>query len=42
MAAVDRIEVRDRPPAEDGAARRWAITFLAAAMTAPPTEQSPS
>ncbi|WP_252443510.1 hypothetical protein [Pseudonocardia humida] len=43
MAAVDRVEVHNRRspagsgPAKGEAARRWAITFLAAAMSAPPT-----
>lgn len=43
VAAVDRVDFANRrPPAEpspaaDAAARRWAITFLAAAMSAPPT-----
>jgi hypothetical protein len=43
VAAVDRVEVYNRrPPASVSpvageAARRWAITFLAAAMSAPPT-----
>jgi AcrR family transcriptional regulator len=43
VAAVDRVEAYNRhppaglsPPAGE-AARRWAITFLAAAMSAPPT-----
>ncbi|NBH09275.1 TetR family transcriptional regulator [Amycolatopsis sp. SID8362] len=44
VAAVDRAEVHHQPtpdcPAPDAgeAPRRWAITFLAAAMSAPPTE----
>ena len=44
VTAVDRVEVYNRPPAAclspvaGEAARRWAITFLAAAMSAPPTE----
>lgn len=42
VAAVDRVDVHNRPPsagppAPGAAARRWAITFLAAAMSAPPT-----
>jgi AcrR family transcriptional regulator len=43
VVAVDRVEAgRRRPPASlapvaGEAARRWAITFLAAAMSAPPT-----
>ena len=43
VTAVDRVEVyQKRPPAcqspvAGDAARRWAITFLAAAMSAPPT-----
>jgi len=43
VTAVDRVEVYNRrPPASlspvaGEAARRWAITFLAAAMSAPPT-----
>ncbi|MFB9508355.1 TetR/AcrR family transcriptional regulator [Streptomyces aurantiacus] len=44
VTAVDRVDVHNRPtpdcvsPAAEGeAARRWAITFLAAAMSAPPT-----
>ena len=43
VTAVDRVEVYNRPPAAcpvpvaGEAARRWAITFLAAAMSAPPT-----
>ncbi|MFD1529229.1 hypothetical protein [Pseudonocardia aurantiaca] len=42
MTAVDRVEVyHRRPPASPSvageAARRWAITFLTAAMSAPPT-----
>jgi hypothetical protein len=43
VVAVDRVEVYNRhPPASlspvaGEAARRWAITFLAAAMSAPPT-----
>ena len=43
VAAVDRVEVYNgqppacRSPAGGEAARRWAITFLAAAMSAPPT-----
>jgi AcrR family transcriptional regulator len=43
VTAVDRVEVHNRkPPARPSpsagdAARRWAITFLAAAMSAPPT-----
>ncbi|MEV4053830.1 TetR family transcriptional regulator [Amycolatopsis sp. NPDC049688] len=42
VAAVDRAEVHHRPvpgcpaPVPGEAARRWAITFLAAAMSAPP------
>jgi hypothetical protein len=43
VVAVDRVEVYNRrspaslSPAAGEAARRWAITFLAAAMSAPPT-----
>jgi AcrR family transcriptional regulator len=43
VAAVDRVEVYNRrppagrPPAAGEADRAWAITFLAAAMSAPPT-----
>ena len=43
VVAVDRVEVYNRPPSASlspvagEAARRWAITFLAAAMSAPPT-----
>jgi len=43
VTAVDRVEVHNRPaPAASGpvageAARRWAITFQTAAMSAPPT-----
>jgi AcrR family transcriptional regulator len=41
VMAVDRVEIYNRPagvsPAAGEAARRWAITFLAAAMSAPPT-----
>jgi hypothetical protein len=40
VAAVDRAEVyhrRSPAPVAGEAARRWAITFLAAAMSAPPT-----
>ncbi|MDT5031803.1 MAG: hypothetical protein QOC94_1974 [Actinoplanes sp.] len=43
VTAVDRVEVYHRPsaacpsPVAGEAARRWAITFLAAAMSAPPT-----
>ena len=49
VVAVDRVEVYNQPPsacqppsasqspAAGGAARRWAITFLAAAMSAPPS-----
>jgi len=43
VVAVDRVEVYNQPssasqsPAAGEAARRWAITFLAAAMSAPPT-----
>ena len=43
VVAVDRVEVYNRPtpgcpsPVAGEAARRWAITFLAAAMSAPPT-----
>ena len=45
VTAVDRAEVYNRPlpaglsPAAGEAARRWAITFLAAAMSAPPSSQ---
>jgi AcrR family transcriptional regulator len=43
VLAVDRVEVYNRRPAglspvAGEPARRWAITFLAAAMSAPPTE----
>jgi AcrR family transcriptional regulator len=42
VTAVDRVDVHSRPaglPRPGGeAARRWAITFLAAALSAPPTE----
>lgn len=43
VVAVDRVEVYNQPPsasqspAAGEAARRWAITFLSAAMSAPPT-----
>ncbi|MGW7353718.1 TetR/AcrR family transcriptional regulator [Streptomyces sp. NPDC054784] len=43
VTAVDRLEVHQQSspgcasPAAGDAARRWAITFLAAAMSAPPT-----
>lgn len=43
VAAVDRVDLANRrpppepSPAADAAARRWAVTFLAAAMSAPPT-----
>jgi hypothetical protein len=43
VTAVDRVAVYNRrPPASlspvaGEAARRWAVTFLAAAMSAPPT-----
>lgn len=38
VAAVDRVEVyNSRSPVAGEAARSWAITFLAAAMSAPPT-----
>ena len=43
VTAVDRVEVYNRrapaslPPVAGEAARRWAITFLAAALSAPPT-----
>jgi AcrR family transcriptional regulator len=43
VTAVDRVEVHNRPspacptPVAGEAARRYAITFLAAAMSAPPT-----
>jgi AcrR family transcriptional regulator len=43
VVAVDRVEVYNQPtpgcmtPVAGEAARRWAITFLAAAMSAPPT-----
>jgi AcrR family transcriptional regulator len=43
VTAVDRVEVYNRPspaclsPVAGEAARRWAITFLTAAMSAPPT-----
>jgi len=42
VVAVDRVEVYNQPtpgcvtPVAGEAARRWAITFLAAAMSAPP------
>jgi len=42
VAAVDRVDVHNRPaalsPPGGEAARRWAITFLAAALSAPPTK----
>lgn len=39
VAAVDRVEVYNQSPSPVAGteARRWAITFLAAAMSAPPT-----
>ena len=43
VTAVDRVEVYNRPspacptPVAGEAARRWAITFLSAALSAPPT-----
>ena len=43
VVAVDRVEAYNQPPSASQpppageAARRWAITFLAAAMSAPPT-----
>ena len=43
VTAVDRLQVHQQPspgcasPVAGEAARRWAITFLAAAMSAPPT-----
>ncbi|MEV6344821.1 TetR/AcrR family transcriptional regulator [Actinoplanes sp. NPDC051851] len=37
VMAVDRIGGRTQPPAAGEANRRWALTFLAAAMSAPPT-----
>jgi AcrR family transcriptional regulator len=43
VTAVDRVDLYNRlpqaapPPVGGEAARRWAITFLAAAMSAPPT-----
>jgi AcrR family transcriptional regulator len=43
VVAVDRVDAYNPPSSADlspvagGAARRWAITFLAAAMSAPPT-----
>ncbi|GAB3457895.1 hypothetical protein GCM10027570_40860 [Streptomonospora sediminis] len=38
VAAVDRVDTSHRqPPAGAEPAQRWAITFLAAAMSAPPT-----
>nr|WP_272923814.1 TetR/AcrR family transcriptional regulator [Streptomyces sp. SID3343] len=43
VTAVDRLEVHQQPspgctpPVAGEAARRWAITFLTAAMSAPPT-----
>ncbi|MFC4943368.1 TetR/AcrR family transcriptional regulator [Pseudonocardia sp. GCM10023141] len=42
VAAVDRVEAHNQPPPAGcpptaSAARHWAITFLAAAMSAPPT-----
>ncbi|MFG1647265.1 TetR/AcrR family transcriptional regulator [Amycolatopsis sp. NPDC049252] len=45
VAAVDRVDVHNgQPPPgrSSAAARRWAITFLTAAMTAPPTGSAPS
>jgi AcrR family transcriptional regulator len=45
VAAVDRVDFSNRrpsatpDPAAHGAARRWAITFLAAALNAPPTDR---
>ncbi|MBM2620456.1 TetR family transcriptional regulator [Actinoplanes sp. LDG1-06] len=41
VAAVDRVDRHNQTPAPTDApepARRWAITFLAAAMSAPPSE----
>ncbi|WP_250037882.1 TetR/AcrR family transcriptional regulator [Paractinoplanes maris] len=42
VAAVDRADLHNQPPAAtplpSDQARRWAITFLTAAMTAPPTK----
>jgi hypothetical protein len=41
VAAVDRVDAHNQPaslsPVAGEAARRWAITFLSAAMSAPPT-----
>jgi hypothetical protein len=43
VVAADRVEVYNQPtpgcvpPVAGEAARRWAVTFLAAAMSAPPT-----
>lgn len=43
VTAVDRLDVNQRPspgcgsPAAGDAARRWAVTFLTAALSAPPT-----
>jgi AcrR family transcriptional regulator len=37
VTAVDRVELYQRSRTTGDAARRWAITFLAAAMSAPPT-----
>ncbi|WP_325120052.1 hypothetical protein [Streptomyces sp. GMR22] len=43
VTAIDRLEVHQQPspgctsPVAGEAARRWAITFLTAAMSAPPT-----
>lgn len=38
VAAADRVEVHNhQPPLQGEAARGWAITFLTAAMSAPPT-----
>ncbi|GAA1293995.1 TetR/AcrR family transcriptional regulator [Streptomyces javensis] len=47
VTAVDRAEVYQQPspscapPAEGEEARRWAVTFLTAAMSAPPTPALP-
>ncbi|GAB3154502.1 TetR/AcrR family transcriptional regulator [Amycolatopsis sp. NPDC004378] len=45
VAAVDRVDVHNAPvpdcPPSGEPARRWAITFLAAAMSAPPSSPGP-
>ena len=39
VTAVDRVDLYNQPsPVKGDAARRWAITFLAAALSAPATE----